>query len=165
MVNSADLGRMLWRLFRSPAVLITLSSIIFKCSSNVPNCFCELASDTLLLFKNKWRMVLFAYFSKKYYFLGLLNWIRIETHYPLVNPLIIFYYVTIYFICWCLHCKQQTMKCHLQIVLHLISRQWDRVFPCFTQCDVFHLLPWKRTHQWRRIDITLKINNYKEVFS
>ena len=108
-------------------------------------------------------MVFFAYFSKRYYFLGLLNWIRIETHYPLVSPLINFYYVTIYFICWCLHCKQQKiMKCHLQIVLHLISRQRGRVFPCFTQCDVFHLLPWKLTHQWRRIDITLKINNYKK---
>ena len=53
MASSAGLGRMLRSLFRSPIVLLTLFNIVFKCSSKdkrlsriMPNCFCELASDT-----------------------------------------------------------------------------------------------------------------------
>ena len=41
-----------------------------------------------------------------------------------------------------------------------------RIFPYFTQCDVFHWLAQKITHHWTRIiDIILKINNCKEIFT
>ena len=39
----------------------------------------------LLVFKNQWGMIFFTYFCSKYYFLGLFNWIRIETHFLLVS--------------------------------------------------------------------------------
>ena len=53
MVSSADLGRMLWSLCRSPIALLILFNIILKCSLNdrqlsrMSNCFCELASYTM----------------------------------------------------------------------------------------------------------------------
>ena len=78
-LRSAGLGKMLLSLCRSPNVLLASFNIIFKCSSIdkrlsriMPNCFCELTFDTLLLFRNKWGMV-FAYFASKYYFRSLLN--------------------------------------------------------------------------------------------
>ena len=41
-----------------------------------------------------------------------------------------------------------------------------RIFPCFTQSDIFLWLDQKTTHHWARvIDIILKTNNCKEVFS
>ena len=41
-----------------------------------------------------------------------------------------------------------------------------RIFPYFTQSDVFHWLAQKITHHWtRKIYITLKINNCKEIFN
>ena len=41
-----------------------------------------------------------------------------------------------------------------------------RIFPYFTQSDVFHWLAQTVTHYWARIiDIVLKINNCKEIFS
>ena len=40
------------------------------------------------------------------------------------------------------------------------------IFPYFTQSDVFHWLAQKITHHWtRKIYITLKINNCKEIFN
>ena len=42
----------------------------------------------------------------------------------------------------------------------------SHIFPYFTQSDIFHWLAQKITHHWTRIiDIILKINNWKEVFS
>ena len=97
MARSADLGRMPRSLRRSREVLLTLLNIIFKCSSNdkrllrtILNCFCELTSDTLLLFKNQLGMTFFTYFSSKYYFLSFFNWIRIETNFLLVSPFVNF---------------------------------------------------------------------------
>ena len=64
------LGRILRSLHRSSIILLTLFNITFKCSANdkrlswiIPNCFCELASGTLLLFKKQSEMFFFAYFS------------------------------------------------------------------------------------------------------
>ena len=97
-MSSRDLGRMLRGLRRRPIVLLTFFNIIFKYSLNdkrlsriKPNCFCKLASDTLLLLENQWWMVFFAYFSSKYYFLNLFNWIRIETHFTLLTVFNSFY--------------------------------------------------------------------------
>ena len=66
----SHLGRILPSLRRSSIVLLTLFNITFKCSANdkrlsriIPNCFCELVSGTLLLFKKQSEMVFFAYFS------------------------------------------------------------------------------------------------------
>ena len=75
-------------------------------------------------------MVFFTYFPSKYYFLSLLNWIRTETHFPLVSPFINFllsHYLL--HLLRCLHCKQQKiMKCHPQIVRHLIYRHRDQKY-------------------------------------
>ena len=44
--------------------------------------------------------------------------------------------------------------------------QKTRMFPYFTESDVFHWLAQKITHHWTSsIDIMLKINNCKEIFS
>ena len=66
----SHLGRILPSLRRSSIVLLTLFNITFKCSTNdkrlsriIPNCFCELVSGTLVLFKKQSEMVFFAYFS------------------------------------------------------------------------------------------------------
>ena len=61
MASSADLGRMLWNLRRSPIFLLTLLNIIFKCSSNdkrlsrkISNGFWEQATLLLTFFSEGW---------------------------------------------------------------------------------------------------------------
>ena len=65
------------------------------------------------------------------FFLSLFNCNRIETHFPLVKPFIIFFY-------WK---QQKIMKFFLQIVFHLISRQRDR-FMYIRNKNGPNLVPW-----------------------
>ena len=61
MVSSADLGKILWNLRRSPIFLLTLLNIIFKCSSNdkrlsrkISNGFWEQGTLLLIFFSEGW---------------------------------------------------------------------------------------------------------------